>query len=215
MYFLDLLWAGAFITETAIKFWGSALDRELYDAARSRDLQQIEAVLVKRILALTQSVSIEEIRAELEQIQSLFSRPHKYRKMHIEALRKVIPPGKAGRDSKITLNEYPELAVLSEELLPAISKLLAVRKLAPKQTTSQTIEFIHREFSQHTTDYLLEHSQYLEEQSKRIPKNTTPKSRARWLADVVAGRRWKLSPSYALKMCKRARALVRKRSLTG
>jgi hypothetical protein len=213
--FLDLLWAGAYITETSIKFWRNPLDRELYDAARSRDLQQLEAVLYKRILALSQPFTLHEINEELDQIKASMRGARGFRQLHLGVIRKALPPEPAGREPKIEPSDYDALADLSQELRPAIARLLAIRKHVPKQAIPEVIKLLASDFSQQIVAYLLEHATYLEEQNKAIPKTKTEKFRSRWLADVLAGKRWSLKPSYAAKICKIARASARKVKQSG
>lgn len=132
------------------------------------------------------------------------------RKQIKEALRQAWPPAPPGSDRKITAEEVAELADRTERLRPVLIHLLSLQQQFPGKDWGELVSFLHSTHPRECT--------YLRFRIDRLPKLVrltvflnakTIKSKARVLADLLAGGDFELGPRYARQKAEEVRRLVR------
>jgi hypothetical protein len=204
---LQLMYIGAYFSRTMVRFGGDPLNDELYSILETLppDPDRVADYLFKRMLAGKET--FDEIIEARNKITDLSKRPASYRRAFIDLFKEAIPGGLPGRTRKLEEADLPQLAALSDQLLPAIKALLVLRKQVPRRGIQESLEFLAQDFP-HQVKYLVECQPDLEQllQDKKVLRTAkTEKSRSRLLADAMAGRKFQLKPSYAVRKAKEAR----------
>lgn len=203
--YVDFLWVGLSMDDALTSFGIMPPVSEFLNEQGDLEPIRLEQALYEKIFAKAREASPEEFRRDVHRIRELITTRRGLRQLHIDLVRTVIPAARAGRERKISREQLPELAKLSDTLLPAIRTFLEVQKHAPQANTSRTVEYLRNGIPGEVFQYLIQHCPRLDSEYRRLPKVGTTASRARRLADALAGDKWGLSGSYAVKMSKLAR----------
>jgi hypothetical protein len=203
--YVDLLWLGSFVNEALIAFGIMPPISAVVTGDGELQPARLEHELYKRILAKGLDESVENFRRDVRRIRELIAERRGLRGLHIQLVRAVVPAAPRGRSRKIARNQLAELAKLADQLLPVMRTFLEVQKHAPKTNPLRTLEYLREQHQGPSLEYLLQRSSRLEREFRRMAKVGTAVSKARYLADVLAGDRWGLSASYSVKMCKETR----------
>jgi hypothetical protein len=207
---MDLIWKGAYLVKTALMFELDPNDTELLETVRSRDPERVKSLIWTRHFEKIES--IEDISNEVELIKQFVETPRGYRPLFKALVDEHIPASKAGRYSKIQQKELPELAKLSEQLLPPVEKLLLLREIKSQHSIEEMLDFLSKD-SPGQIEYIKARVSLLNKllSDDRLFVNAkSTKAQARLLSDALAGDKWRIKPSYSIKMAKTARQLTKR-----
>ena len=113
----------------------------------------------------------------------------------MEIIERLAFATKKGRKVKVSINDYPTIALLAEQLVPVCKKLLEAQKAKTKDTTREILEFPKTDYPKPCA-FLLSHLLSLEKAlaNKRfMERRKTLAGRARLLAAGLAGADYGLS----------------------
>ena len=116
---------------------------------------------------------------------------------------------KVGRKPKLPRGFYPELAAKSDQLFPVLKKLLSEQKTGTRRTTRELLKFWKKDCPEPCA-FLLRHISRLElilKDAKLLQRATRPDSRARLIADAMAGADYKLAFRTSIERAQEARRL--------
>lgn len=142
----ELIYVGAYFTRSMVEFGFDPRDDEVYSLFNKYppDLGRLEDLLCTRLLDGKENM--DDILGAMKRIEGLTHSPGSFRGLFLSLAKKAIPAGKPGRHSKIQLADLSKLATSSDELLPACSFFLKVRKVFPKRSSQEILDFLDADF---------------------------------------------------------------------
>lgn len=176
------------------------------------DPSQFEEFVYKRLIGLQEDpVTLER---QIEEARAFISNPHKARKLVLEAVNEMVPPGAQGRGKKITQTQFAAFVQMIEALKPACTAFVSLRYEFPRKDALSILEFIESQFSEAV--YLMrKHHNTLDQFSGSqgpIAALKRQETRAQRLAEAIAGAEWQLTPSYSRQKASEARRFLKKQS---
>jgi hypothetical protein len=164
-------------------------DREKMISLVNRDME--ESKPDKKMLEKTfEALRPSALRRSIREAESIF-------KLH------------RGPNPKIPIHKYPELALWSARLTPVLEKLLRELESGSGRPISDYLEFWRKEHSE-ACDFLLRYLARLQQalgDAGLAKRGTKIKSRARVLADALAGSEYELTFRTSLERVRSARKL--------
>jgi hypothetical protein len=150
----------------------------------------------------------DELLRSLPEMQTGLGSPKQLRAMILKVNDEVAPPGKPGRPTKITRNDWPKFLERSKSLLPLCSALLSIQRIAPNRSTEDNLLYLAPDYPEQVA-YLLHFPNRLSESSGLEVAATlakTSNTQEQRLCDIWAGFEFGLSNKTSLDVGRQARA---------
>lgn len=157
-------------------------------------------------------VDADEMRRRLQETQTILGTPKQLRAIILKFNDEVAPPGKPGRPTKITRNDWPKFLERSQFLLPLCRALLSLQRIAPNRTTEENLRHLASDYPEQV-EYLLRFQTRLSESSGlefAVKLAKTSNTQEQRLCDIWAGFEFGLSNKTALEVGKQSRASLRR-----
>ena len=153
-------------------------------------------------------IDADKLLRSLQEMQTDLGARKQLRDIILKLNDEVAPPGKPGRPTKITRNDWSKFLEKSASLLPLCRALLSIQRIAPHWTTEENLRHLTPDYPEQVA-YLslfplrLSESGGLEFAAKLAKTSKTQEQR---LCDIWAGFEFGLSNNTALEVGKQARA---------
>ncbi len=180
--------------------FGGLSGKELAEATEKRDRGKIVAAFKAEILANPPNVG--QALAVLQ-----LNKPERWRSF-LKGVGQAFK-AKVGRKPKLPRGSFPELAAKSDQLFPVLKKLLSEQKTGTRRSIRELLRFWKKDHPEQCA-FLLRHISRLElilKDTKLLKRATRLNSRARLIADVMAGADYELAFRTSIERAQEARRL--------